>query len=211
MARQIVNERRRMVDNLLIVNYNCYKVYNRRCQMKTRDLTQIAILVALMAICSWITIPTVVPFTLQTLGVFLAISLLGGKRGTLAVLIYLLLGAVGLPVFAGFASGPAALLGTTGGYILGFLAQAAVMWTAEHFLGRRTWVFLLSGVLGLAVCYLLGSVWFLFLYSRTTGPVGMLTVLGWCVFPFVLPDLAKLALATALGRRLAPALGQPAR
>ena len=72
--------------------------------MKTRDLTQIAILVALMAICSWITIPTVVPFTLQTLGVFLAISLLGGKRGTLAVLIYLLLGAVGLPVFAGLFS-----------------------------------------------------------------------------------------------------------
>ncbi len=174
--------------------------------MKTRDLTYIAILVALMAVCSWITIPTVVPFTLQTFGVFLASALLGGKRGTVAVLVYILLGAVGAPVFAGFAGGPGALFGTTGGYILGFLAQAAVLWAGERLLGRSSGAFLLSGVLGLAVCYLIGSVWFLFLYSRTTGPIGMATVLGWCVVPFVIPDLVKLVLAMAVGKRLARAL-----
>lgn len=174
--------------------------------MKTRDLTYIAIMVALMAVCSWITIPTVVPFTLQTFGVFLASALLGGKRGTLAVLVYILLGAVGAPVFAGFVGGPGALFGTTGGYILGFLAQAAVLWAGERLLGRSPAAFLLSGVLGLAVCYLIGSVWFLFLYSRTTGPIGMATVLGWCVFPFVIPDLVKLALAMAVGKRLSRAL-----
>lgn len=174
--------------------------------MKTRDLTYIAILVALMAVCSWITIPTVVPFTLQTFGVFLASALLGGRRGTVAVLVYILLGAVGAPVFAGFVGGPGALFGTTGGYILGFLAQAAVLWTGERLLGRSGPAFLLSGVLGLAVCYLIGSVWFLFLYSRTTGPIGMATVLGWCVLPFVIPDLIKLVLAMAVGKRLARAL-----
>ena len=178
--------------------------------MKTRDLTYIAILVALIAVCSWITIPTVVPFTLQTFGVFLASALLGGKRGTLAVLVYILLGAVAAPVFAGFTGGPGALFGTTGGYILGFLAQAAVLWAGERLLGRSSAAFLVSGVLGLAVCYLFGSVWFLFLYSRTTGPIGMATVLGWCVVPFVIPDLVKLVLAMAVGKRLSRAL-EPVR
>lgn len=174
--------------------------------MKTRDLTYIAILVALMAVCSWITIPTVVPFTLQTFAVFLASALLGGRRGTVAILVYILLGAVGAPVFSGFRGGPGALFGTTGGYILGFLAQAAVLWAGERLLGRSGRAFLLSGVLGLAVCYLFGSVWFLLLYSRTTGPIGMATVLGWCVVPFVIPDLVKLVLAMAVGQKLSRAL-----
>lgn len=71
-------------------------------QNKTRDIVFIGIFAALIAICSWISIPTTVPFTLQTMGVFTAVGLLGGKRGSLAVLVYILLGLVGLPVFAGF-------------------------------------------------------------------------------------------------------------
>lgn len=70
----------------------------------------------LIAICSWISIPMTVPFTLQTFAVFLAVGVLGGKRGSLAVLIYILLGAVGIPVFAGFSGGIGVLLGNTGGY-----------------------------------------------------------------------------------------------
>ena len=77
-------------------------------------------LAALMAVCSWISIPTAIPFTLQTMAVFLAVGLLGGKRGTLAVTAYVLLGAVGAPVFANFSGGIGILLGQTGGYILGF-------------------------------------------------------------------------------------------
>lgn len=175
-------------------------------KFSTRDLCFCAIGAALIAVCAWISIPADVPFTLQTFAIFTVCGLLGGKRGTVSVLVYLLLGAVGAPVFAGFAGGPGALFGTTGGYILGFLAQAAVLWAGERLLGRSPAAFLLSGVLGLAVCYLIGSVWFLFLYSRTTGPIGMATVLGWCVFPFVIPDLVKLALAMAVGKRLSRAL-----
>ena len=71
-------------------------------KMRTVDMAYIAIFAVLIAICSWISVPATVPFTLQTFGVFLAVGVLGGKRGTLAVLVYLLLGIVGLPVFAGF-------------------------------------------------------------------------------------------------------------
>ena len=96
-------------------------------KMRTVDMAYIAMFAVVMAVCAWISIPAAVPFTLQTLGVFLAVGMLGGKRGTLAVLIYLLLGAVGMPVFAGFNGGLGYMLGATGGYIVGFVLSALVM------------------------------------------------------------------------------------
>ena len=176
--------------------------------MRTQELARAALFAALIAICSWISIPTAVPFTLQTFAVFLALGVLGGRLGTLSVAVYLLLGAVGLPVFAGFQGGLGALLGTTGGYLAGFLLTALTVWGAERRLGKSAPVFLVSCLLGLALCYLFGSVWFAAVYAASSGPVGLVTVLGWCVFPFVLPDLAKLALAVVLSRRLAAALAR---
>lgn len=169
-------------------------------KFKTTDIVYIAIFAALMAVCSWISVPTMVPFTLQTFGVFLAVCLLGGKRGTISVLVYILLGAVGLPVFAGFNGGIQALLGNTGGYIIGFLFSALVMWAFERLLGKKFWVYALSMVLGLIVCYAFGTVWFMTVYARSSGAVGLITVLGWCVFPFIIPDLVKIALALVIGR-----------
>ena len=67
---------------------------------KTYDIVYIAVFAVIMAICSWISIPAAVPFTLQTFGVFIAVGILGGKRGTLSVLVFILLGAIGVPVFA---------------------------------------------------------------------------------------------------------------
>lgn len=177
-------------------------------KLSARDMALVAMMTALMAVCSWISIPTTVPFTLQTLGVFLACALLGGKRGSLAVLVYILLGALGLPVFAGFSGGAGALLGSTGGYILGFLLQALVMWGVEALWGRETWWKLtVSMVLGLMACYAAGTAWFLVVYARTTGPVGLATVLAWCVTPFVVPDLVKMALAILLQRRIGRYVG----
>ena len=87
---------------------------------KTYDMVYIAVFAVVMAICSWISIPATVPFTLQTFGVFLAVGVLGGKRGTLSILVYILLGAVGVPVFAGFSGGIGSLFGNAGGYIKPF-------------------------------------------------------------------------------------------
>ena len=177
-----------------------------KTKLSVRDMAYIAMFAVIMAVCSWISVPYVVPFTLQTFGVFLAVGVLGGKRGTLAVLIYILLGCVGLPVFAGFSGGIGIVLGSTGGYIVGFLFTALVMWAMEKMPGNRTVVSILSMVLGLIVCYAFGTLWFMLVYARTTGPVGLWTALGWCVFPYILPDLVKIALALVLQKRLRAAI-----
>ena len=169
-------------------------------------MVYIAVFAVLIAICSWISIPTTVPFTLQTFAVFLAVGVLGGKRGSLSVLIYILLGAVGIPVFAGFSGGFGNLLGQTGGYIVGFLFSALLMWLMEALLGKKTWVLGLSMVLGLIVCYAIGTEWFMVVYARNSGAVELATVLGWCVIPFIIPDLIKIVLALALSKRLGKAL-----
>lgn len=170
--------------------------------LRTLDMTYIALLSVLLIVCTWISIPTVVPFTLQTFAVFMALGLLGGKRGTLVVLVYLLLGAVGLPVFSGFRGGLGALTGATGGYLAGFLLTALLYWGMTRLLGERLWVSALAMVLGLVVCYAFGTAWFLVVYTQSTGPLTLGAALGMCVFPFVIPDLCKLGLALLLSRRL---------
>ena len=174
--------------------------------MSVRNLSRAALFAALMALCAWISVPAPVPFTLQTFALFLAPGLLGGRLGAAAAGAYLLLGAFGLPVFAGFSGGLGALLGPTGGFLLGFLLTALVMWGAEAALGRSEAVFLASAVLGQGLCYLFGSAWYAFGYAG--GAAGLPAALSACVLPFLLPDAAKLALALALRRRLAPALAR---
>ncbi|MEG0961705.1 MAG: biotin transporter BioY [Lachnospiraceae bacterium] len=169
---------------------------------KTLDMVYIAIGAVLIAICSWISIPTVVPFTLQTFGVFAVTGLLGGKRGTCSVLIYILLGMIGIPVFAGFTGGLGILLGNTGGYIIGFLGSSLLIWAMEKLPGNPTVRMILSMIAGLVVCYGFGTVWFLMMYTRNTGTVGLITVLGWCVIPFIIPDFIKIILAAVLIKRL---------
>lgn len=171
-------------------------------KLRTLDLTYIALFAVLISVCAWISIPMVVPFTLQTFGVFAALGTLGGRRGTYAVSVYLLLGAVGFPVFNGFQGGIGILFGTTGGYILGFLIAAWLYWWITAHFGSALPVEILSMGLGLIVCYAFGTAWFMVLYAHTSGTVGLVTALGWCVFPFIIPDLAKLTLAMLLSRRL---------
>ena len=173
-------------------------------KLRTVDLAYMALCAALIAVCSWISVPIgEVPFTMQTFAVFAALGLLGGMRGMISVCVYLLMGLVGLPVFAGFKGGPSALLGPTGGYLIGFIGMAAVYWLMTALLGDKRWVRVAAMALGLAVCYAFGTAWFVIVYSRSTGAVGWGTALGWCVIPYILPDLIKLALALALTDRLA--------
>ncbi len=171
--------------------------------MKTRDMALCALFAALLAVCAWLVIPIGdVPFTLQTFGVFAALGLLGGKRGTIAIAVYLLLGAVGAPVFAGFKGGVGALLGVTGGYLVSYIFMGLIVIAAEKLFGDRTIVFLIAGVIALIVCYAFGTAWFVVAYAKTAGPISWAAALGKCVIPFVLPDLAKLALAVFLRDRL---------
>ena len=93
-------------------------------------------------------------------------------------------------------------MNTTGGYIVGFLFSALVMWGMETLWGKKPVVQIASMLVGLIVCYALGTIWFMVVYARNTGAVGLGTVLGWCVIPFMIPDLIKIALAFVLSRRL---------
>ncbi len=174
----------------------------RTKKLKAADLAQISLFASIIAICSWICIPAVVPFTLQTFGVFLAVAVLGGKRGTLAVVTYLLMGSIGLPVFAGFGGGLGYFMGSTGGYMIGFLFSALVMWGLESLWGKSHRVTLLSMILGLFVCYTFGTVWFLGVYASTDEAIGFWTVLTLCVFPYVVPDVVKLMLVIGMRKRL---------
>ena len=169
---------------------------------KTRDIVYMSVFTAMISICSWISIPASIPFTLQTMGVFTTVGLLGGKRGTLTVLTYILLGAIGVPVFAGLTGGVSVLLGTTGGYIMGFLLSALLMWGIETIMGRNQIVLAFSMIAGLIVCYAFGTAWFMMIYTQYSGVIGLSTVLGLCVIPFIIPDLIKIGVALFLINRL---------
>lgn len=181
-----------------------------KTKISARDLSYAALSVALIAACSWISVPaltpTMVPFTMQTFAVCLVSALLGARLGLWSVLCYLLLGAVGVPVFAGFKGGFAALLGTTGGYLLGFVFTALAVGLAADRLGRRLPVLIFSMALGILLCYTFGTLWFVAVYAKTTGPIGVAAALAWCVVPYLLPDAVKLVLAALIARRLYPVI-----
>lgn len=169
-----------------------------------RGLVMAALFAGLLAVCSWISIPAAVPFTLQTFAVFLTFLLLPARQGLLAVAVFLLLGAVGLPVFSGFRGGLAALFGPTGGYLTGFLLTGLICLGFEK-LPRKDLPARLTGlVLGLLVCYAVGTVWFTVTY--TAGKMTFGKALTLCVLPFLIPDAAKLCLAVLVARRVKPAI-----
>lgn len=177
-------------------------VTDSRVRNKTRDIVYTAFFAVLIAVGSWISIPMTVPFTLQTFAVFVTLGILGGRRGTMAVLLYILLGAVGIPVFSGFTGGVGILLGNTGGYIAGFLLTGFIFWGMQRMFGRSLGVQVISMLLGLISCYFFGTIWFLLIYMRNGSTVSVVTVLGWCVIPFIVPDLVKLGLALTVARRV---------
>lgn len=157
---------------------------------------------ALTAICSWISIPTTVPFTLQTFAVFSTLLVLGGQYGTISIVVYLLVGLAGAPVFAEFYSGLPAFMTPSGGYLIGFIFTGLIYWAITSMFGNKLLASIIGLVSGTIVCYAFGTVWFMIVYGRENGSVGLLTALGWCVFPFIIPDALKMALAVAVSRRV---------
>lgn len=168
----------------------------------TKEMVLTAMLTAVMAVCSWISVPAEIPFTLQTFAVFCAVGLLGGRNGLFSILVYILLGAIGIPVFAGPSGGIGIILGNTGGYIVGFVFIALICWLTEKLFGSGLIVRIISMLIGLAVMYAFGTAWYIFLYTKNTGDVSLIQVMKWCVTPFVIPDLIKLAIAVVLTDRI---------
>ena len=170
-------------------------------QRRIIDIVHTAMFTAVIAVCSLISVPFAVPFTMQTFGVFFALLMLGGKRGFYAVLIYTSLGLAGLPVFSGFQGGFSVIIGTTGGYIIGFLLAALLFWLLECVFGAKLGVRLVLVLLGMLVCYTVGALWYAFVYMGGAG-IGFTAAVAQCVLPFILPDTAKIWLAFVLCKRL---------
>ena len=174
---------------------------------KTKALTYVALGVAVVTVCAWISIPVGdVPFTLQTLAVAAIGGILGWKKGLLTILIYILLGLVGVPVFAGFKSGVPALMGATGGYIIGFAFAVVISGLAKLIPVKnkfaRIGVFFAANILGLTICYVFGTAWFITVYGKNVGSIGVKSALMLCVVPYIVPDLVKLFIAAVLSVRL---------
>ena len=174
-------------------------------RFSAKTLTMCAIFTALVAVCSQITIPLpIIPINLALFAVYLAGALLGPWRGALSLVVYLLLAAVGVPVMAGFRGGLGNLVGNTGGYVVGYIFAAfftgllAVKW------GSKFWQLCVAMVLGCAVCYFFGTLW----YSILSG-TPFFASFSACVVPFLPCDVVKILLAALLASRLRPVvLGQ---
>lgn len=164
--------------------------------MRTRTMAEVAIMTAVLCVLCPLAVPIgPVPISLGTLAVFLCAYLLGPAKGLVAVLLYLLLGAAGLPVFSGFAGGIGKLLGPTGGYLIGYLPMVLIagLFIARYY--KKIPMQVLGMLLGLAVLYALGTLW---LAYQAGMPFGAALSAG--VLPFIPVDLAKLVAAVTLGR-----------
>lgn len=167
--------------------------------MPTLMLVLCALFAALMAVGAWIAIPmsSGISVTLQLMAIMTCASLLQPRYAALSVTAYALVGFVGLPVFAGFTGGAGKLLGVTGGYIIGFIPAAFVTSLIIHQWGRQLWKQAIAMVLGVALCYAFGSVWFMVSLKRTLSQT-----LALCVIPYIPFDLIKIAVSLLLSKAL---------
>lgn len=181
----------------------------------TYDLVLEAAGAALISVSAFISLSFMaVPFTLQTLAVFAVLMSIGGKRGTVSIICYLIIGGIGIPVFSGFKGGIGVLLGPTGGFLVGFIFVGLLYWLlAEHIFrindrktGVRIAIKAVTAVICEIVLYTFGVIWFITVYASQTGPVGIATALSLCVFPFIVPDIVKIAAAVSVSEAVIKAI-----
>ena len=166
------------------------------------NTVKIALFAAIISVCAMIAIPFPVPLTLQTFGVFAAFFTLGGKNGSISVLLYIAIGSVGLPVFSGFTAGFGRLFDLTGGFIWGFLVAALAFWALESLAGKKRFFIPISAAISLLLIYVTGCVQFALVSSSDGAEIGILSAVVGCVLPFVILDVIKIFLAYIISRRI---------
>ncbi|MBQ8474339.1 MAG: biotin transporter BioY [Clostridia bacterium] len=168
------------------------------------DMVICSLSAAMITICSYIAIPfSAIPITAQGFAVCLIAAVFGAKRGVVSVSVYLILGAIGIPVYSGFTGGIGILFGVTGGYFIGFLITALTVGTVSDKSAFRPWQVMLSMIMGTVLCYAFGTLWYTLFYNDGQS---VHSVLASCVYPFIIPDLIKIILATVATLRLKPKL-----
>lgn len=134
-----------------------------------------------------------IPITLATFAIYLTGAVLGGKRGTVAVIVYIMLGAVGMPVFSNFNGGFSALLGPTGGYIIGYVPLVLLTGIFAEMSSKKHWTMVIGMVLGTVALYTFGTAWFMIMTSSSLG-----RALSLCALPFIPGDALKIVCVTAV-------------
>lgn len=173
---------------------------NKKIRFTVRELTTAALFTALTAVFSQVMIPIgAVPINLCTLAVFLTAALLPLKGAAASIASFILLGAAGVPVFAGFSGGIGKIFGPTGGYILAYLPAVLIIGALLKKFGRTKVSLSLSMLAGLVLIYLCGTLWYMFVSKSAEGFYSALTA---CVLPFIPWDILKIAAAVVLSLRL---------
>ena len=171
----------------------------------TQDTARIAISTVFMIMCSWISIPAPVPFSLQSFGAVMLCLLLGKKQALFSIATYILLGIAGLPVFAGFRNGAAVITGPTGGYIPGFLFLPFIIGRNSVKQDKKKLTTFLLICLGMLAVYTTGTMWYALVFSESRN--GLLPILSLCVFPYIIPDIVKIILAMSCAEKLRSKIG----
>ncbi|MBQ1517686.1 MAG: biotin transporter BioY [Clostridia bacterium] len=178
---------------------------NQKFNSGIMTITAAAMSAALITVCSWISIPALgpfVPFTLQTFAVFVIAGLFDLKTGFISIMVYLFMGAVGVPVFSGFKSGFAAITGPTGGYLVGFLFMIVTICLFKK-IKSKSIVYLIIGMsIGLVLCYIFGTIWFYCVFAHNGDSKSFISILSICVIPFIIPDILKMTAAVILVSRV---------
>ncbi|WP_279160104.1 biotin transporter BioY [Thomasclavelia cocleata] len=154
-----------------------------------------ACIVALLAQIK-IDLPGLVPITLQTLGIYIIACSLTPKLAVITTIVYVIMGSIGLPVFTGFRGGLSSLLGPTGGYIFSFPITSliiSIIINNKNSIIRK----IIAMIVGTAVCYLIGTIWFIYVTNNT-----IITALTVCVIPFIFGDIIKIAIASTLSAKI---------
>lgn len=169
-------------------------------KIRTKQMVLIALMTAVTCVLGPLSIPlpfSPVPISLTNFAIFLAIFVLGMKNGTISFIIYLLLGAVGVPVFSSFRGGFQVLAGPTGGYLIGFIFLALIMGFALDHFDRKLVPTIIGMIIGMAVCYAFGTVWLAKLLSLSFKEGLMMGVI-----PYLPGDAAKIIIAAIVGPKL---------
>lgn len=159
-------------------------------------MTEIALMAAVICVLApfSLTIPvSPVPITLGTFAVYLTAAILGSKRSTISVLIYLFIGAVGVPVFSNFSGGLPKLVGATGGYLIGYIPCAFLIGFLIEKVTKK-WMVPIALVGGTVVLYLIGTVWLM----KVAGFPSFLSACAAGVFPYLPLDAVKIILASVI-------------
>ena len=174
----------------------------KKKQKSVQSMIFIALFATLMCIGAWIHFPSPVPATMQTFVVFVALGLLGSKNTFIMLLVYIALGAVGLPVFSGFTSGVGALTGPTAGFIWGFLMGVPVFYIFEKYFANKKALIIIGYIIYILIHYIPGALWYCRFTAGEINTAGLASSALVTVVPFIVPDAVKLLVAILTINRL---------